>query len=396
MTAQVSEIIMIDGQQHRLCALPLTPLFRSWHPEPLFIAESSANWRGYQGTWEIIGTDLFLTAFSGILEQNSDPAESAAVGVLDVEFLDVASNPADLRDKAAICWKQAVAHLDSLPKDEHGESISDQTHPLFGDDTGFIADSYCGNVDFDAVMNADDAPVFASWFTGLLRILQGKLLKYVHGGFGSLQERDLIISIESGVVARLWRLNYIPALFAQKPAAAQEVYSLIAMKPRLRTDARDQTLMYLAAPFKNSFADAVSSIFQDKMSSLYAQRFMVSDLVKVAIRTTILEGLEEGQMLSEQDQAARRQYDETIRALDRAFADAGKLLRGESPRGFSSSEEPESETGMTILKREIPHDREAALEWAGSVLKNAEPYVSAGNFLRLGVACRLTEDELRR
>ena len=46
-------------------------------------------------------------------------------------------------------------------------------------------------------MNADDAPVFASWFTGLLRIPQGKLLKYVHGGFGSLQERDLIISIES-------------------------------------------------------------------------------------------------------------------------------------------------------------------------------------------------------
>ena len=122
----------------RPCALPLTPLFRSWHPEPRFTAESSANWRGYQGTWEIIGTDLFLTDFSGILEQNSDPAESAAVGVLDVEFLDAASNPRDHRDKAATYWRQAVAHLDSLPKDEHGESISDQTHALFGDDTGFI------------------------------------------------------------------------------------------------------------------------------------------------------------------------------------------------------------------------------------------------------------------
>ncbi len=33
MTAQVTEIITIDGQRHRLCALPLTPLFRSWHPE---------------------------------------------------------------------------------------------------------------------------------------------------------------------------------------------------------------------------------------------------------------------------------------------------------------------------------------------------------------------------
>ena len=179
-------------------------------------------------------------------------------------------------------------------------------------------------------MNAEEAPVFASWFTGLLRIPQGKLLNYVHGGFGSLQERDLIVSIESGVVARLWRLNYVPALFAQKPVAAQ--YSLIAMKPLLRPDARNQTFMYLAAPFDNSFADAVSSIFQDKMSWLYLQLFMVSDLVKAAIRTALLGELHEGQILSERDQAARRRCDETIRAFDKALADA------RSPRGFSSSE----------------------------------------------------------
>ena len=61
--------------------------------------------------------------------------------------------PADCSFVSKVCWKQAVAHLDSLPKDEHGESISDQTHPLFGDDTGFIADSYCGNVDFDDLVN---------------------------------------------------------------------------------------------------------------------------------------------------------------------------------------------------------------------------------------------------
>ena len=51
---------------------------------------------------------------------------------------------------------------------------------------------------------------------------------------------------------------------------------------------------------------------------------------------------------------------------------------------------------MTIFEQEIPHDRKAAIEWAASVLKNAESHISAGGLLRLGAACQLTEDELRR
>ena len=42
--------------------------------------------------------------------------------------------------------------------------------------------------------------VFAHWYSGNLRIPQGKLLKYVHGGYGSTYEGDLIISIDKGVV----------------------------------------------------------------------------------------------------------------------------------------------------------------------------------------------------
>lgn len=42
--------------------------------------------------------------------------------------------------------------------------------------------------------------VFAHWFTGELRVPQGKLLKYVHGGYSSTYERDLFIAIEHGCV----------------------------------------------------------------------------------------------------------------------------------------------------------------------------------------------------
>jgi hypothetical protein len=42
--------------------------------------------------------------------------------------------------------------------------------------------------------------VFAHWFSGELRCPQGGLLKYVHGGYGSVYEEDLCIDVLKGVV----------------------------------------------------------------------------------------------------------------------------------------------------------------------------------------------------
>jgi hypothetical protein len=48
--------------------------------------------------------------------------------------------------------------------------------------------------------NSQNFPLLASWFSGELRCPKGELLKYVHFGFGSVYEQDLIISVKSGVV----------------------------------------------------------------------------------------------------------------------------------------------------------------------------------------------------
>lgn len=45
-----------------------------------------------------------------------------------------------------------------------------------------------------------EEPVFFDWFSGVLRIPQGKMLHYVHMGFGSIYEQELYIRIEKGVV----------------------------------------------------------------------------------------------------------------------------------------------------------------------------------------------------
>ena len=42
--------------------------------------------------------------------------------------------------------------------------------------------------------------VFAHWYSGTVRIPQGKLLKYVHMAYCSTYERDLFLEIEKGVV----------------------------------------------------------------------------------------------------------------------------------------------------------------------------------------------------
>jgi hypothetical protein len=42
--------------------------------------------------------------------------------------------------------------------------------------------------------------VFAHWYSGTIRIPQGKLLDYVHMGYASVYERDLILTLENGVL----------------------------------------------------------------------------------------------------------------------------------------------------------------------------------------------------
>lgn len=42
--------------------------------------------------------------------------------------------------------------------------------------------------------------VFAHWYSGTIRIPRGKELEYVHMGYGSKFERDLLLDVERGVV----------------------------------------------------------------------------------------------------------------------------------------------------------------------------------------------------
>lgn len=42
--------------------------------------------------------------------------------------------------------------------------------------------------------------VFADWYSGVMRIPHGKMMKYVHQGYASLYEKELFLRFESGVL----------------------------------------------------------------------------------------------------------------------------------------------------------------------------------------------------
>jgi hypothetical protein len=55
-----------------------------------------------------------------------------------------------------------------------------------------------GEIPISKIFPGRDAPIKATWFSGELRIPQGKELSYVHMGYGSVYEKDLILTIKNG------------------------------------------------------------------------------------------------------------------------------------------------------------------------------------------------------
>ena len=54
--------------------------------------------------------------------------------------------------------------------------------------------------------------VFAHWYSGQVRLPQGRQLEYVHGGYGSTYEQDLMIDFDQGLVSQTTlRHNSLPA-----------------------------------------------------------------------------------------------------------------------------------------------------------------------------------------
>ena len=53
----------------------------------------------------------------------------------------------------------------------------------------------------------DQKQVFAEWFTGEIRVPMGKEIQYVHMGYESLYERDLLIHVKDGNIVSMIEID---------------------------------------------------------------------------------------------------------------------------------------------------------------------------------------------
>lgn len=65
MTAQASEILILDGEMNLMRTQPLDRYFEISGHRPALNSPHTACWRGYIGTWEIVDNRLYLVAFKG-------------------------------------------------------------------------------------------------------------------------------------------------------------------------------------------------------------------------------------------------------------------------------------------------------------------------------------------
>ncbi len=140
-TAQTPDVLIYDNKVLDLFSNPLESYYKDEKDRPKFYIypheTSSGNWRGYVAIWEITDGELFLRGLdSWLCDSGTETAPPLC-------------RKADLKE-------------------------------LFGDKVR--------------------GKVAATWFTGELRIPEGKQLAYVHMGYGSVYERDVIIKVEAGKI----------------------------------------------------------------------------------------------------------------------------------------------------------------------------------------------------
>ena len=140
MTAQATDLILIDGVQHNLFTNPLDAYREKYRRDMIFLEDhpNTACWRGYVAEWEIDEGRLFLLKVVGNISYKGRGSDYNIF-------------------------------YDKIPA-----TLSE----IFGPVSGRVP---------------------ATWYSGELRVPLGEMVEYVHAGYGSRYPKYLLISVENGV-----------------------------------------------------------------------------------------------------------------------------------------------------------------------------------------------------
>src|SRR5262249_27159083 len=155
----------------------------------------TANWRGYVASWKIENDRLWLIGLEGRLQNKQQ-------SITDNETPKEIENPKEYH-------QNTISRIETLPLNRFGIRQSDENWfgHLIHDDNGVVDLDAASRIKLDELFRSDETPVHAAWYSGLLRIPTGELMNYVHGGFYSEYETDLIVEIDAGMVRGQWVID---------------------------------------------------------------------------------------------------------------------------------------------------------------------------------------------
>lgn len=105
------------------------------------------------------------------------------------KYLAKLKNKPIFHDMSSACWRNYVGKWD----------IAYDRLYLIGIDAWYVDGT---EVTLGTLFPGAKDYVFAKWYTGVLNVAQGKMLHYVHMGYESVFESDLLISVKNGVVVK--------------------------------------------------------------------------------------------------------------------------------------------------------------------------------------------------
>lgn len=73
-------------------------------------------------------------------------------------------------------------------------------------------------------------PILADWFSGVIRVPRGDVLRYVHMGFESVYERELFVRIEAGRAVETWTVDNRGAAGGAAPRGWRRLLGLLGSK----------------------------------------------------------------------------------------------------------------------------------------------------------------------
>ena len=109
------------------------------------------------------------------------------------DYFDACGSRPDFDLITTACWRGYIGIWKIISDRLYLVGFNDDPEPQLEDGTKVI---------LNTLFPAQGDQIFAGWYSGALKIPEGEMLRYIHGGYGSIFERDRFLEIEKGVLLK--------------------------------------------------------------------------------------------------------------------------------------------------------------------------------------------------